>query len=52
MQVAKVLKAPLFFSRLLFKLKRQKGGRDVAYILSDRLGMRAESAITVGKRLR
>ena len=52
MQVAKVLKAPLFFSRLLFKLKRQKGGRDVAYILSDRLGMRAESAITVGKALK
>ena len=52
MQAAQVLKAPLFFSRLIFKLRRQGGGRDVLYILRDRLGMAADSAIAIGKRLK
>ena len=52
MQARQILKAPMFFSRLLFKLKRQDGGRDVFYILGDRLGMSASNAIKIGKALK
>jgi hypothetical protein len=47
-----ILKAPVFLSKLLFKLKRQGGGRDVLYILRDRLGVATDAAIAVGKRLK
>ena len=52
MQAAQILKAPLFLSRLFFKLKRQSGGRDVLYILRDRLGMATDRAIAIGKKLK
>ena len=46
------MKAPLFLSRMVFKLKRQGGGRDVVYILRDRLGVATDGAIAIGKKLK
>lgn len=52
MQAAQILKAPLFVSRILFKLRNQDGGRDLLYLLRDRLGVSSDTAIAIGKRLK
>ena len=52
MQAAQILKAPMFLCALFFKLRNQRGGRDVLYILRDKFGVAADRAIAMSKKLK
>lgn len=52
MHASQVLKAPMFATRLLFKLRKQSGGREVLQVLRDTLGMSNDRATAVGKKLK